>query len=252
MSSSIQPKDTNTSPGVSAGSTCWRLRNLFSVGVGVIVMTGAIVLLRRGQMEPPPKFAGNIQDIVPTAASLPDWKVIDAPIAETPEIQRQVDELLNFDDAVFRIYEKNGLRISVYLAYWRPGKMQTKDIARHTPDICWVAAGWERTLQGTLNDLCLCNGAGIPMTEYRIFKAKGQLEHVVFWHVVDENTHSYKTGGLPPWYWIITDTLRWRSNQRPEQFFLRISSNHPLPEFWETDLVQEVVGKVPGILHSIQ
>lgn len=234
----------------SAPKRHWTGPRSVSLGLGATVMGLAILVLFRGPVEVLPKYTGNIREIIPTAEGLPDWKVKDAPIADTPEMQRQVDELLNFDDAVFRIYEKEGLRVSVYLAYWRPGRMQTKDIGRHTPDVCWVAAGWERVLKDTLNELRLHNGARVSVGEHRTFLQRGQTEHVVFWHVVDQATHSYKTGGRPPWYWIITDTLRWGLNQKPEQFFLRISSNRPLTEYWETEVVEEVVGKVPGITQS--
>jgi len=130
--------------------------------------------------------------------------------------------------------------------------MQTKDIGRHTPDVCWVAAGWERTLKDTLSDLRLRNGARVDLTEHRTFRAHGQTEHVVYWHVVNEVTHSYNTGGRPPWYWIITDTLRWGLNQKPEQFFLRISSNRPVNEWWNTDLVQSVLEHLPSLAKTTQ
>lgn len=233
---------------VSAPKSRWTGSRSISLGLGATVMGLAILMLFRGPVEVSPKYTGNIREIIPTAKGLPDWKVKDAPIADTPEMQRQVDELLNFDDAVFRIYEKGGLRVSVYLAYWRPGRMQAKDIGRHTPDVCWVAAGWEQTRKDTLSDLRLRNGARVSVAEHRAFFARGQTEHVLFWHVVGAATHSYKTGGRPPWYWIVTDTLRWGLNQRPEQFFLRISSNRPVDEWMNADLVQSIIERVPAIV----
>jgi hypothetical protein len=223
-------------------------RNVLVLGAATLVLALAVGLVLTGMSQRPPKFTGEFGRLVPGAEEAGAWQVKDLPIAETPEAQRMVDELLNFDQAVYRTYAKGDRRISIYLAYWRPGKMQPKDIGRHTPDSCWVLSGWKRTHMATREDLRTRDGGRVRMTEHRTFVANGQTEHVAFWHVIEEATHSYRTGGRPPWHWLITDSIRRGLNQKPEQFFLRISSNRPLEDFWTDELVQGVVSGIPGIV----
>jgi hypothetical protein len=238
---SPQPPDAGCRPRRS-------VRNLLVLGPAGLVLALAVGLVMTGMSQSPPRFTGEFDRLVPGAEEARGWQVEDLPIAGTPEAQRMVDELLNFDQAVFRTYARGDLRISIYLAYWRPGKMQPKDIGRHTPDSCWVLSGWKRTAMHTREDLRLKDGRRVRLTEHRTFVAQNQVEHLVFWHVIEEATHSYRTGGRPPWHWLVTDSLRRGLNQKPEQFFLRISSNRPLEGFWTNELVQEVVGRIPGIV----
>jgi hypothetical protein len=68
---------------------------------------------------------------------------VEEEIAATPEMKRAVDELLNFDDAAFFTYTKGEDRVSVYIAYWKPGTMPQRLVSGHTPDVCWVGNVWE-------------------------------------------------------------------------------------------------------------
>ncbi len=92
---------------------------------------------------PPPTLTQSLASLVPE--KIPGWTVKDQPIAETEEMKKAVDEMLNYDDAVYRIYTQGKTTISVYVAYWKPGKMSPRLIAGHTPDVCWVNNGWKCT-----------------------------------------------------------------------------------------------------------
>jgi hypothetical protein len=82
-------------------------------------------------------------DLVPKQEELPPgWTVEYKPIADTPEMKKAVAELLNYDDAVYAVYSNGTRHLSVYIAYWTPGKMAQRLVAGHTPDVCWVGAGW--------------------------------------------------------------------------------------------------------------
>lgn len=97
-------------------------------------------------MRPPPPrtFQGSVKDLLPPAeiVARDGWKVDYLPIADTPEAKAKVDELLNYDDAVFAVYTRGTEQVAIYLAYWAPGKMSHRLVAGHTPDVCWVGAGW--------------------------------------------------------------------------------------------------------------
>ena len=159
----------------------------------------------------------------------------DEPIAATEEMKQKVGELLNYDDAVYRIYQLPGARVSVYAAWWRAGKMSPRLVAAHTPDVCWPDNGWtrDRGAEGRLGALSRELGAtGFAEGECRVFVANGKSEYVVFWHKVGGEMLSYKNGWAPPW-WAWLDEM-WRSglNLRKEQLFVRVSSDKPLDKVW--------------------
>jgi hypothetical protein len=147
--------------------------------------------------------------------------------------------------------------------------MSHRLIAGHTPDVCWVGAGWvgrkaesvklkaeslrlkaesvrleaeggkleAEGLKLKAENLKLSDERGLPM-EYREFQLGGQTEYVVFGHVVGGRSMSYGTGDLPPWYGFVADLWARGLRQREEQFFVRISSNRPLAEFQDTPPVR--------------
>lgn len=211
------------------------------LGIGLLLVFFTEDFVRK------PKFHGKVADLLPKEGDIPLWTVSYQPIAETPEMKARVNELLNFDDAIFAIYTKPEIRISIYLAYWKPGRMPIKEIARHTPDVCWIEAGWQRKEFAYLNDLRLQDGREVTATEYRSFAASDHVEYVAFWHIAGEDSHSYRTGGRPSWRAVITDVLHRGVDQKPEQFFLRISSNQPIERFWGTDVIQDVLKKFPAL-----
>jgi Protein of unknown function (DUF3485) len=216
------------------------------------LLAAAIGLVAYGSTQiPAPKFKGHLKDILPPAPE--GWIMKDRPIAETPEMKQAVGELLNFDDGVFVDYINTaGDRLSVYIAYWTPGKMSHRLVAGHTPDICWVGAGWEKKYEGVTPNLEVRSSVSnkhdstlIPVGENRIYSAQNTIEYVWFWHIVGNEVMSYKTGGNPPWHSIITDTLKKGINQREEQFFIRLSSNRQLTPSNSTVPMNSLLRSIP-------
>lgn len=138
------------------------------------------------------------------------------PIAESAEMKEAVAELLNFDDGVFVDYTQGITRLSVYIAYWQPGRMSHRLIAGHTPDVCWVGGGWKKVHAGSttasavtaaydaqlnlLLSVATTQAHAIPTGEGRTFTEQGTTKHVWFWHLVDQESKSYGTGTPTPWY----------------------------------------------------
>jgi hypothetical protein len=215
------------------------------LGVGTFVLLAALgLILVRDRFNQEQRFKGEVKELLPAQTDLPDWQLTYAPIADSPEMQKRVLDILDYDDAIYAIYTKGEVRISVYLAYWKPGKMPVRSVARHTPDVCWTLAGWECTMREELDSQAI-GGRRIGHTESRSFKIQGQTEHVAFWHLAGDEIISYRTGGRPPWYAAVDEFVRWGNQFKQEQFFFRISSNRALPEFMDTEVLRSIVRKSP-------
>lgn len=196
---------------------------------GVTILVTGIVLFLVGLRPPPPRtFHGSVTDLLPKIEDMPGWKVEYLPIADTPEMKAKVDEELNYDDAVFAVYTRGLERVSVYIAYWSPGKMPHRLIATHTPDVCWVGGGWKTEAAESGLRLTVDGERSLMPCEAREMTLNGNREHVLFWHIANGESVSYGTRGVAPWYAFITDLFSRNLNQRPEQFFVRLSSPRPL------------------------
>lgn len=113
-------------------------------------------------------------------SAVPSWKMVSLPLGSSPEQSKVVEETLQCDRAINLQYTRDEFRISVYTGYWRPGKIPVHLVARHTPDVCWVAAGWRRLDGGSKDRLPLAEGRILPRIEYRTFQHAAVTEYVVF------------------------------------------------------------------------
>ena len=209
----------------------------------VVLLVSAIGLVLYGTTRVPEhSFHGKLAEILPPAPA--GWTMIKREIADTPEMKEAVGELLNYDDGVFVDYTNGADRLSVYIAYWTPGKMSQRLVAGHTPDVCWVGNGWVKESSETVRGL-KGDGKPLPPAEGRLFKIQGTAEHVWFWHIVGSEAKSYATGFAPPWYAPITDLLTKGLNQREEQFFIRLSSQIPLTSTSLNPILQAVLSTLP-------
>jgi len=114
-------------------------RNIW-VRVGLIFTAGVLlagVAAVIGQRETPAGVSIEaFNELLPRANKLPGWSAAQRPVADTEEMKRAVAELLNHDAGGFVTYTNGDLQISIYAAYWKPGKMSPRLVAGHTPDVC--------------------------------------------------------------------------------------------------------------------
>jgi hypothetical protein len=225
------------------------------LSLALALLLAATGLVAYGTLHiPEPTFKGSLHDLLPPPP--PGWTMKEKPIAESAEMKKAVSELLNYDDGIFVDYlGPGGHRLSVYIAYWRPGKMSHRLVAVHTPDVCWVGGGWQKTKAGTTPELSipvapslqpeLVASTVIPPGEDRIFTINGTTEHVWFWHLVGNESKAYGTGTAPPWYATFTDLLSKGLKQREEQFFIRLSSNIPMNELYTGPALPAVLASLP-------
>ena len=163
--------------------------------------------------------------ILPREDELRDeWRMAVDNLGDSPEMDERVKKILRFDAAVSRSYRTQVSRVSVYAAYWQPGKIAPREVACHTPDVCWESAGWLCT-DATTQDIVVRNDLAKLPTKVRRFSRDGAVENVVFWHVSGREIVSYSDYGLPPVGAFFGDFLDNLLRQPKEQMFIRISSS---------------------------
>jgi hypothetical protein len=214
-----------------------------------LILFGACLL----QFLPYPQAKGSGRNIIleeyipPT----PDgWRSKDHPLGETEAVSGAVKKILNYDEALLRTYQKAGFEFSIYVAYWRAGKMSAREIAFHIPDKCWVAAGWKR-LSANYHYQKVFEGRPLAPAQAREFEAGGTRQFVIYWHIFNDRTIIYNPDGSPSDLSVLDDIVHRGLRQKGEQYFIRISSPAPLDSLWNDEGFQEVMEQIallgPGL-----
>lgn len=217
---------------------------LFKISkIALITVLAAVVLLQLATLF----FPSTITRTGPVSEAIPEhltgWKGEEVPLAQTEELQNQTQEILRFDEALSYRYTKGNDYLTVYIAYWEPGKVPIRKVGVHTPDTCWVQNGWRREYReyAQVKDV---NGVVLQPCEYGLFSIRDHYEHVVFWHLVGGKVHSYQQHGMHDLFSPIRDLFSKGLNQKADQYFIRISSNQNINELWNDPGVQELLHAV--------
>ena len=222
-----------------------RVGLIFTAGV-LLAGVAAVV----GQRETPAGVSIEVfNELLPRANELPGWAAAQRPVADTEEMKQAVAELLNYDAGCFVTYTNGDLQISIYAAYWKPGRMSPRLVASHTPDVCWVGNG--RVCQSAgIADLEVANEQRLRVKTRVFADPVGATQHVVFCHLVAGFPRDYGQFGEPPWYAFLSE-LRWGGlNLREEQLFFRISSNHPFETFSDAAPVRLFMSRLGPFLRT--
>ncbi len=193
---------------------------------------------------PEPTFNNKLAEVTP--AKLPGWQVQDLEIADTPEASMRVSKFLNFDDSIFRTYTKDDTQVGLYIAYWGPGKVSYRWAGAHTPDTCWVKAGWECTKR-EYSIPFQHNGIQFQPAEYGVYKNKTDKQNVYFWHLVGGRAYGYKQQETPNIFAALIDIKRHGLNLRKEQFFIRLSSNKTIDQLKQMPGFLEILDSLAQI-----
>lgn len=181
------------------------------------------------------------------------WKSEDRPLGETENLEEMVKSTLNYDEAIVRTYRKGGREFTVYVAYWKAGKMSSREVAYHTPDICWPAAGWNRI--GSEENFAV-PGFKFAPAQYREFVLNDHHEQVLFWHTYNGRTIAYDPIGRPSRFSMLTDLMSRGFRQKGEQYFIRITSPADFSQLWGDEGFGEIIDLIgplgPGLSTKLE
>ncbi|MEO0510107.1 MAG: exosortase-associated EpsI family protein [Verrucomicrobiota bacterium] len=178
-------------------------------------------------LPPTATLQDQLSDLFPS--ELKGWKVRDMKMSNSPEAAARVSDFLKFDDSLFRVFQKSDTIVSLYIAYWTPGKASYRWAGAHTPDTCWVQNGWTR-LDREYGIPFNSASADFQPAEFGIFEKNGNVENVYFWHLVGGVAFGYDQKGGHNIFGALIDIQKHGLNLRQEQFFIRLSSNKMIEE----------------------
>lgn len=206
----------------------------FILVIGISVLLLAVGLRAYFALVPPPEptLHRELSNIFPSELS--GWETRDQDIAESPESSARISDFLKFDDSLFRIYQQGDIFVALYIAYWAPGTASYRWAGAHTPDTCWVLAGWSCDKREYAVPFEHADGKFEP-AEFGIYSKDGNAQKVYFWHLVGGEAFGYKQQGAPTILGALLDIKEYGLDLRQEQFFIRLSSNVDLDTLRSTD-----------------
>ncbi len=188
-------------------------------------------------------LAVSLADALPREAT--GWVVEDQPLGATESLNERSERTLQLDSYVVRKYSRGQEALTVYIGYWGPGRMDTRMVAVHTPDRCWVENGWQ-TSSAEYQQIMTFGGRQTKPGEVRSFEVSGHTEYVYYWHLVGDGVYDYgkRLNRFPHPVKFVRDFMRNLTQGKPEQLFIRINANVPLNKLHSDELFQEIMSDV--------
>lgn len=189
--------------------------------------------------EAPPREP--LKEVVPSA--IPGWTVEDLDLGPTESVVARSHSLLRLDDFVHRVYTGPQGRFSVYIAYWKPGKMPVRLVNQHSPDRCWTEVGWVCT-DREWNVMKEVKGRPIQPGQWGTYELNGFAQETYFWHIVGGKAHWYggeRLNTRTSVSTVLKDLMNFGQQNQQEQFFVRIVSQQSLDELWDVPAFQQVM-----------
>ena len=212
-------------------------------GMAVVIVVIGVALQVVARMQPVPE--GTLQ--APLADAVPEklsgWQVTELDLGPTESVTQRSYDLLRLDDFVHRSYQRGDKVFSVYVAYWKPGKMPVRLVNQHSPDRCWTEVGWS-CADRQWNVEKTVDGIALQPAQWGVYEKEGYTNHTYFWHIVGGEVHWYggkrlntKSSLTSIWQ----DFTKFGLNVHREQFFIRIVSPNPIEKVWDEPGFQEVM-----------
>jgi exosortase len=195
-----------------------------------------IVQTHPSDRTPPP--APDLAALLPAAPA--GWRG-----ASSTDLSRFTDTLQT-DDLVERTYYKEAgsqiTQVTVYLAYWPPGRTSVSTVALHTPDACWPGVGWTPVASAATRCSPVVAGRALPPAESRLFTFGGQTQFVWFWHLYDGTAITQRDPRSVRE--LLAAACHYGFRKEGAQLFVRISSNHPWSDLANEPLLTEIFGRL--------
>ena len=223
--------------GPSASALWWtQMMPLAGLLLGAGLTTFFVVQTRPTSLEAPPR--PDLAALLPAAPS--GWNV-----ATATDLHRFAGTLQT-DDLIERTYYQGTAdrftQITVYIAYWPPGRASVSAVALHTPDACWPGVGWIPVASAASRVAPIVSGRVLPPAESRLFKSKNLLQHVWYWHLYDGAPITQRDPRSPRELLAVAWRYGFRNNGT--QMFVEVSSNHPWSDIADEPLLAGIFGRL--------
>jgi hypothetical protein len=181
----------------------------------------------------------------PLAGALPSrldgWEITDRAVGPSEVVAEATSAILQYDDAVVRVYRRSGYEIEVFAARWNAGKTSFYTPAAHLPDKCWPGAGFSRSAAGE-------RLIGQRQWAWREFKHSSGTLETIFAHSVGGLSINYNREGRLNYLKLLKGWISRPTTLRSGQIFIRFSSSTLVSEWWKIPGFSELATNISCLL----
>lgn len=223
-----------------------------SIGAAAVLLFSIWMVSRPLPLEDYPAAYDHIEQLVVSLSTKVSWRMRQEKLAETPEAEAFVKNLLNFNSGKCVSFINGDARITLYVAAWAPGKAKMRDVLSHTPDVCWTSAGW--TLQSRGDEMfSVENTREFPVLYGTYVMRRDRLtEYIALWYNLNGEYLHGSNENAPPVSIFLADVMNWKRVRPDMQHIIRISSNFPLSSIKIREIINIVIAEISaglGLVH---
>lgn len=209
---------------------------------GIILLVGiALQVISSTRTVSEGSLTLPLEEIIPSDVA--GWEVEDMDLGPTESVTERSMDLLKLDDFIHRSYTRGDKNFSIYVAYWKPGKMPVRLVNQHSPDRCWTQVGWSCT-DRKWNVEKFVGEIPLQPAQWGVYELENYTNHAYFWHIVGGEVHSYggeRINTRTSLTTVFEDLTKFGLNVHREQFFVRIVSSQSIDGLWEEPGFMEVM-----------
>ncbi len=212
---------------------------IFHAGYGLAVACALFFAFMTRSAAPSSFAAPDVLSFMP--ANPPGWRV-----GTSSDLYRFSD-ILATDNLGQRIYLKEDdagelLQITLYIAYWSPGRAPVSTVATHTPDACWPGAGWTAQPVDQTTVRLPLGTRELNTAEFRRFDNQRISQNVWFWHSYDRRVIRDFNPREP--LELLSSLFAYGIRSEGEQMFVRLSSNRPWEQIKHEPLLRDIFNRL--------
>jgi len=226
----------------------WMKRWGLPLGAALVLLSAAVLqVLASSRPVPEGTLDQPLAKLIPAHVS--GWTVKDLELGPTESVIQRSQSLLRLDDFVHREYRRGGRVFTVYVAYWKPGKMPVRLVNQHSPDRCWTEVGWSCTAR-EWNVPRTVKGIELQPAQWGVYEIEDYRNYTYFWHIVGGEVHWYggeRINTRTSITSVLEDFRKFGLNVYREQFFIRVVSPEPMDDLWEEPGFLEVMAALSDL-----
>ena len=180
----------------------------FSVLLASVAVTAILALKNAGI----PETGFNYEPI------LEGWEVKELPIGPNEFLEEVTEEILGFSYCRNFRFQRRSECFEVFLAFWGKGNISEREVAGHTPEICYTRQGLNLDRKSEISNRTI----DIPMWLLE-FSHRGESLSLVYFHLADNRVVKHGRSGSPEFSTYLKRLLSGELNFKKRQLLVRLT-----------------------------
>ncbi len=152
------------------------------------------------------------------APILEGWQVKELPIGPNEFLEEITEEILGFSYCRNFRFRRRSECFEVFLSFWEKGSVSEREVAGHTPEICYTRQGLNLDRKSEISNRTI----DIPMWLLE-FSHRGEALSLVYFHLADDRVVKHGRSGSPEFGSYLKRFLSGELNFKKRQLLVRLT-----------------------------